>query len=298
MHTLSHAKSQKRYNRPGKMESHACKYCGMVFSYRDMLILHTMSRHKQVPINKPPLDLSLKTPMPMKRKLDEAQLGEKPSSIAPTSLPSTDRVQTSHHNNIPIATQVLAAITGSTSALSSMYKRAKTPPNKPVFSEPICKTEPVSPPPEVIPEPAIDDTKTTETATTSDTAATTAEQLTPSHAASTSADVSSTDYFRNLQQSVLTTSYSQSTPNWPQKVQENHKFQNTEKRQTLPTGKAQTNSRSNELYFCKHCDVIFLDRAMYNLHAGLHNCNSPLQCNICGKKCSTALEFAAHVIHN
>mgnify|MGYP001793342959 CR=1 FL=1 len=51
------------------------------------------------------------------------------------------------------------------------------------------------------------------------------------------------------------------------------------------------------LHLCQHCGIIFLDRAMYYLHSGLHNHNSPLQCNLCGKKCSSPLEFSAHIIH-
>ncbi|KAF6040297.1 ikzf5 [Bugula neritina] len=65
---------------------------------------------------------------------------------------------------------------------------------------------------------------------------------------------------------------------------------------TAPTPNAMT-SDEDMFYFCKHCNIIFLDRAMYHLHSGLHNCNSPLQCNLCGKKCANPLEFSAHIIH-
>lgn len=66
---------------------------------------------------------------------------------------------------------------------------------------------------------------------------------------------------------------------------------------TDTTQRSQPNNSEQRFYTCYYCRIIFLDRAMFHLHAGLHNHNSPWQCNICGKMCSSPLEFAAHVIH-
>ena len=48
---------------------------------------------------------------------------------------------------------------------------------------------------------------------------------------------------------------------------------------------------------CKYCEILFFNKAIYYLHMGLHNVNNPWQCNICGKICNDAVDFAAHVIH-
>ncbi|XP_053384599.1 zinc finger protein 354A-like [Mercenaria mercenaria] len=48
---------------------------------------------------------------------------------------------------------------------------------------------------------------------------------------------------------------------------------------------------------CKYCEILFFNKAIYYLHMGLHNVNNPWQCNICGKICKDAVDFAAHVIH-
>lgn len=48
---------------------------------------------------------------------------------------------------------------------------------------------------------------------------------------------------------------------------------------------------------CKYCEILFFNKAIYYLHMGLHNVNNPWQCNICGKICQDAVDFAAHVIH-
>ena len=48
---------------------------------------------------------------------------------------------------------------------------------------------------------------------------------------------------------------------------------------------------------CKYCEILFLNKAIYYLHMGLHNVNNPWQCNVCGKACVDAVDFAAHVIH-
>lgn len=48
---------------------------------------------------------------------------------------------------------------------------------------------------------------------------------------------------------------------------------------------------------CKYCEIVFFNKAIYYLHMGLHNVNNPWQCNVCGKICNDAVDFAAHVIH-
>lgn len=48
---------------------------------------------------------------------------------------------------------------------------------------------------------------------------------------------------------------------------------------------------------CRYCEIVFFNKAIYYLHMGLHNVNNPWQCNVCGKICSDAVDFAAHVIH-
>lgn len=51
------------------------------------------------------------------------------------------------------------------------------------------------------------------------------------------------------------------------------------------------------VYFCRFCDVIFLNRTMFYLHKGLHNVNNPWQCNMCGQLYTNVHDFSAHVIH-
>ncbi|KAK3604336.1 hypothetical protein CHS0354_038674 [Potamilus streckersoni] len=58
-----------------------------------------------------------------------------------------------------------------------------------------------------------------------------------------------------------------------------------------------TSRNQGQSLMCKHCQIIFLQKAIYYLHMGLHNVNSPWQCNVCGKECSDAIDFTAHVIH-
>lgn len=51
------------------------------------------------------------------------------------------------------------------------------------------------------------------------------------------------------------------------------------------------------VYFCRFCDIIFLNRTTFYLHKGLHNVNNPWQCNMCGQTFSDVHDFSAHVIH-
>ena len=55
--------------------------------------------------------------------------------------------------------------------------------------------------------------------------------------------------------------------------------------------------KGNDAAMCRYCEIIFLNKAVYYLHMGLHNVNNHWQCNVCGKICKNAVDFAAHVIH-
>lgn len=62
-------------------------------------------------------------------------------------------------------------------------------------------------------------------------------------------------------------------------------------------GRQETIHGDRDKPMCKYCEILFFNKAIYYLHMGLHNVNNPWQCNICGKVCSDAVDFAAHVIH-
>ncbi|XP_061179299.1 uncharacterized protein LOC133187890 [Saccostrea echinata] len=51
------------------------------------------------------------------------------------------------------------------------------------------------------------------------------------------------------------------------------------------------------VYFCRFCDIIFLNRTTFYLHKGLHNVNNPWQCNMCGQLYTNVHDFTAHIIH-
>ena len=55
--------------------------------------------------------------------------------------------------------------------------------------------------------------------------------------------------------------------------------------------------KGKDAAMCRFCEIIFLNKAVYYLHMGLHNVNNHWQCNVCGKVCKSAVDFAAHVIH-
>ena len=56
-------------------------------------------------------------------------------------------------------------------------------------------------------------------------------------------------------------------------------------------------SQGHEVSACIHCELLFGDRTLYQLHMGLHNVNNPWQCNACGYVCSSRLHFATHTLH-
>ncbi|XP_021341115.1 uncharacterized protein LOC110442035 [Mizuhopecten yessoensis] len=55
--------------------------------------------------------------------------------------------------------------------------------------------------------------------------------------------------------------------------------------------------KNKDLHMCKYCEIIFPNRTLYYLHMGLHNVNTPWQCNMCGKVCGNVHDFNAHIIH-
>ena len=56
-------------------------------------------------------------------------------------------------------------------------------------------------------------------------------------------------------------------------------------------------SQGHAVSACGHCELVFGDRTLYQLHMGLHNVNNPWQCNACGCVCSGRLHFATHTLH-
>lgn len=56
-------------------------------------------------------------------------------------------------------------------------------------------------------------------------------------------------------------------------------------------------SHDHEVSACLHCEVIFAERTLHQLHMGLHNVNNPWQCNACGQVCASRLHFATHALH-
>lgn len=268
-------------SKPSK-ECFSCSYCGMVFSYEDMLLLHVMSKHKHKN-NRLPLDLSIRSLTPQKRKLDEIQVFR----VGQTSHTQATVPSRSQSWPVPTPSQLLAAISQSAAQVTlqsdSNSKTSKaTAYNKPEMPQTNVKVK-------------VEDLQQP-TSQTEDGATPTGrkEQQSADNSHPENAGLEKTlqhPTSANLSR-LLSTCQSQ--------LGTNHKSSKSIQQQSCSTQVQSllSNSNAGELYACTYCSIIFLDRAMYNLHAGLHNCNSPLQCNICGKKCSTALEFSAHVIHN
>ncbi|XP_041365460.1 uncharacterized protein LOC121380624 [Gigantopelta aegis] len=57
------------------------------------------------------------------------------------------------------------------------------------------------------------------------------------------------------------------------------------------------NLKAKDFSYCKYCEIVYLDRTLFQLHMGLHNVNNPWQCNACGKVCGNRLDFSSHVLH-
>ena len=77
----------------------------------------------------------------------------------------------------------------------------------------------------------------------------------------------------------------------------------TDSAKTSPTSAADLKEdlenvlKGKDAAMCRYCEIIFLNKAIYYLHMGLHNVNNHWQCNVCGKICKSAVDFAAHIIH-
>ena len=298
----------------------------MVFSYEDMLVLHVMSQHKQMVACKPPLDLSTKPLVVRKRKHDDINLdqtdvdqkfGEKPKNEDMVAEANAHK-----RLQIPIASQLLAAITGATTQINALYARSVSPDKQKPADDVTCKREPMSP--STITEPTADSlqsvtAKEKEETTASLNSGTIPTQM-AAHFKTKINEEASHAITENLHEEQTTVTSDNSAiklsskpagvkQQMPESIGQQLISSAADRpadwmlnRDLAPRLEMQSHNtllgRSNELYFCTYCDIIFLNRAMYNLHAGLHNCNSPLQCNICGKKCATALEFSAHIIHS
>ena len=155
MHTLSHAHEQKTYQKPGRAESYSCMYCGMVFSYEDMLLLHVVSRHKQLN-GKVPLDLSLKSSLSQKRSHEvmSHRLPSHANLLQTRSSEATPLTTNPPHPSTVLAAAMMSfqsstyAACGSTSDERPPSKRPRTSSTSslPIAISPKCKTEPLTPP--------------------------------------------------------------------------------------------------------------------------------------------------------
>lgn len=270
MHTLSHANTQttRQINRA---ESFPCLHCGLVFSYEDVLFLHIITNHKNHPVistrcTLPPARTSL---LPSKNRLP-LDLRTKPSGESrkrnlEESLAALPKPKKIWSSNIFLEPEynIRDEQTIAESDLSSIQRSFSRQSTSSDITEKICKTEPRSPSPECI---------------STENGRFTKSIFIPNNQADL---IDCQKHFSR--ESESNQSVSRATANV-----KNSRFEAV---QTALIKNA------DNLYICAHCNIIFLDRAMFHLHSGLHNCNSPLQCNICGKSCANALEFSAHIIH-
>ena len=302
MHTLSHAHEQKTYQKPGRAESYSCMYCGMVFSYEDMLLLHVVSRHKQLN-GKVPLDLSLKSSLSQKRN-HEVMSHRLPSHVNLLRARSSEASPLT--TNPPHPSTVLAAAMmsfqsstyaacGSTSDERPPSKRPRTSSTSslPIAISPKCKTEPLTPP------ASNSDEKQTRSSSASSQPSTSASTPSPLNQLHTKQSSQSLDKPNHDSCTSVDSTTRRSTPSEAPSNSDKSSSKNEAGGAMNPIQALQRalGDSKEMFYFCIHCNIIFLDRAMYHLHTGLHNRNSPFQCNICGKEYSNPLEFSAHIIH-
>lgn len=279
-------------------------YCGMVFSFEDMLLLHIMSRHKQNTMSKQPLDLSAKQTTAQKRSIQNVVLPSS-NSLPPeayrrdiyASIAACRSSRTNQLAQLTTASQILAALANSRAASQSTYARPSS--NSSALT--VCKVEPRSPPPSVSgSDVQVDSTSPSSTSRDTFTPPVSGLPQTQSFSFNQSASSTVASPFeepaentdkrqRLMSPEVLDFSQQEATNSTNY-----HTRTLCNSRQSV---QAALLSSTDTLFFCVHCNIIFLDKAMYNLHSGLHNCNFPLQCNICGKECSNSLEFSAHIIH-
>lgn len=297
MHTLSHAHDEAACQKPGRAESYPCFYCGMVFSYKDMLLLHIMSRHKQLS-GKLPLDLSAKNKLSQKRSYDSM------SSVSDLNQFISRSSGTPHPSTV-LATAMLSLQANSKPADNfSMEqispKRVRTDALTHASSSHHCKTEPLTPP------PSDSELRPPRSITSSSMPPTSTSTLTSQHSSRSSPPYSLLPYLPKPR-SISTDCMPHTSLGLLQTL---HRGDQSDiepasgSKSVSPTAKEKHDTTTlqqalggNMFYVCRHCNIIFLDRAMYHLHTGLHNRNCPLQCNICGKECANPLEFSAHIIH-
>lgn len=323
MHTLTHAHEQKSYLKPGRAESFSCVYCGMVFSYEDMLLLHIVSRHKQLN-GKLPLDLSVKTSVAQKRSYDTiSQCLPTHSDLlrARRSYETTQLVTNPPHPSTVLAAAMMslqsnkhASGSGNTSEGSQSPKQAcissisSSPTINQQHKMQQCKTEPLTP------QTSDSEEKETRACSISSLESLSAFTMTRKN--------SETPVNMAVEKTFPNSAYHKQAPkaHYKPMISTTHDRSTTTSTSESPVSRQTPNKICNKsdsggamnpiqalqralgeskemFYFCIHCNIIFLDRAMYHLHTGLHNCNSPFQCNICGKEHSNALEFSAHIIH-
>ncbi|XP_067929950.1 zinc finger protein Helios-like [Watersipora subatra] len=247
--------------------SFSCHFCGIVFACEDTCLLHVLSHHNTT---KTPLDLSLRS-SEMRAKDCKEQLKSIAKSLQskPKYSKNTDQALLSKNYTKSFESSMKAFETNPLACRTRETVEYGEP-----LAKRICKSEPKSPSNELR-ESSLDEV------------AHGTDRNKRSHS-NLFNDTLQSDYHLAILKHEFTAAGCRSPPTY--NIQADARANRD--------GQAGGIGSLNGLLFCEYCDIIFLDRAMYNLHAGLHNCNSPLQCNICGKKCSTPLQFAAHVIHS
>ena len=53
--------------------------------------------------------------------------------------------------------------------------------------------------------------------------------------------------------------------------------------------------KANEDFSCPHCDIMFKNCVMFNLHMGYHGYQDPFKCNKCGHISKDSVEFYLHI---
>ena len=53
--------------------------------------------------------------------------------------------------------------------------------------------------------------------------------------------------------------------------------------------------KPNQDFSCPHCDIMFKNCVMFNLHMGYHGYQDPFKCNKCGHMSKDSVEFYLHI---
>jgi len=298
MHIISHTNDQS-FRKAGRAQTYPCQYCGDVFSYEDMLLLHIMSSHKS---NRAPLDLSSKSRAPKRPYSADSEtsilqshmlskqpihlvrpqaesIWRKPISIPPSQiLDHCDKTQTSALQPPPMIFPLTA---------DQMYIAAARFRSEAIGQSMMIPPQPV--------QPIFPNTRESASSCSPHSTQSKTEEREPStsplkeEAIEEKPDVKRPGSLMSVTEDCTSTSAVESCPNSPAGRSESVPHTGPDVLQKL---------KDQDIFQCIHCDIFFLDRAMFHLHSGLHNHNSPWQCNICGKKCNSKLEFSAHVIHS